>query len=72
MRSGAGLALALLLGALLGAYLGGQAVEACTVGPAGGAPGSCDTDVRLSGTGAAVGALIVALGVVWLMTRRRR
>jgi hypothetical protein len=72
MRWGVGLAVALLLGSLLGAYVGGDAVGACTVGPAGGPAGSCDTDVRLSGTGAAVGALIVALGAAWLLTRRRR
>jgi hypothetical protein len=72
MTSGAGLVLALLLGALLGAYLGGQAVEACTVGPAGGSPGSCDTDVQLSGTGAIVGTTTVALAIAWFLTRRGR
>ena len=72
MTSGAGLVLALFLGALLGAYMGGQAVGACTVGPAGGPAGSCDTDVQLSGTGAIVGAAIVALAAAWFLTRRGR
>ena len=63
------IALTLVVGGLLGAYLGGSAVQLCTVGPAGGPVGSCDTDIRLSPIGAVIGAL-VALAA--LLTRALR
>jgi hypothetical protein len=63
--------LVLVLGAVVGAYLGGQRVSACSssVQPT---AGTCETDVRLSLTGAAIGVLVCALLLCWWRDRNRR
>lgn len=67
-----GLAVTLTVGAVLGAYLGGTTVEACSVGAGFGRVGSCDTDVRLSPSGAIIGILVAALAVLLRDRRTRR
>jgi len=57
-----GVILVVLAGLVVGAYLGGQGVSACTstLAPQ---PGTCETDLRFSPAGAAIGTLVYALAL---------
>lgn len=60
------------VGAATGAYLGGQSVGVCVVGPSlPPQPATCETDLRLSLLGGAIGALAAALLGIWGRSRRR-